>query len=209
MPLPVYGPYHAAHLYATTDVEKMLRLDDTRLSALLQKYAPRFPVMSCSAGKWFEEKETISLIRAVMRDILISPLQFHRVLGGCIVRAQNCRGPKCLVMPFGPTHAASSLATMLKNQTDLEVLLRKAPHARKDRIAGYTGDHGSSQRGKLAIVGMAGRFPDAATHEKLWELLEQGLDVHREVNRTPMKLKLLLTITRFPQIDSMLRPMLM
>jgi iron transport multicopper oxidase len=28
---------------------------------------------------------------------------------------------------------------------------------------------------------MAGRFPDAASHEKLWELLEKGLDVHREV----------------------------
>ncbi|KKY31072.1 putative polyketide synthase [Diaporthe ampelina] len=28
---------------------------------------------------------------------------------------------------------------------------------------------------------MAGRFPDAASHEKLWELLEKGLDVHRVV----------------------------
>ena len=33
----------------------------------------------------------------------------------------------------------------------------------------------------IAIVGMAGRFPDAADHEKFWELLEKGLDVHREV----------------------------
>jgi acyl transferase domain-containing protein len=28
---------------------------------------------------------------------------------------------------------------------------------------------------------MAGRFPDAASHEKLWELLAKGLDVHRVV----------------------------
>lgn len=41
--------------------------------------------------------------------------------------------------------------------------------------------NGSNGRCKLAIVGMAGRFPDAASHEKLWELLEKGLDVHREV----------------------------
>jgi len=28
---------------------------------------------------------------------------------------------------------------------------------------------------------MAGRFPDAKSHEKLWELIEKGLDVHRVV----------------------------
>lgn len=42
-------------------------------------------------------------------------------------------------------------------------------------------DINGSGRTKLAIVGMAGRFPDAASHEKLWELLERGLDVHRKV----------------------------
>lgn len=39
---------------------------------------------------------------------------------------------------------------------------------------------------KIAIVGMAGRFPGAADHNLLWELLEKGLDVHREVNIDPL-----------------------
>src|SRR5213078_4998 len=34
---------------------------------------------------------------------------------------------------------------------------------------------------KIAIVGMSGRFPDAASHELFWDLLEKGLDVHRPV----------------------------
>lgn len=37
------------------------------------------------------------------------------------------------------------------------------------------------RRSKLAIVGMAGRFPNAADHEKFWNLLEAGLDVHKRV----------------------------
>lgn len=40
---------------------------------------------------------------------------------------------------------------------------------------------GSSGTGKIAIISMAGRFPDAAGHEIFWELLEKGLDVHKEV----------------------------
>lgn len=33
----------------------------------------------------------------------------------------------------------------------------------------------------IALEGMAGRFPDATDHEKFWDLLEKGLDVHRTV----------------------------
>jgi hypothetical protein len=45
------------------------------------------------------------------------------------------------------------------------------------------GEQGSGQRStgptKIAIVG-SGRFLDAASHEKLWELLETESDIHRE-----------------------------
>jgi hypothetical protein len=58
---------------------------------------------------------------------------------------------------------------------------------------------------KIAIVGMAGRFPNAADHEKFWKLLENGLDVHREViyiaNLTILKSNNL----RFLKTVSMLR----
>ena len=34
---------------------------------------------------------------------------------------------------------------------------------------------------KIAIIGHSGRFPDAASSHKFWELLHKGLDVHRVV----------------------------
>lgn len=34
---------------------------------------------------------------------------------------------------------------------------------------------------KIAIIGMSGRFPEAADLEAFWSLLDQGLDVHRRV----------------------------
>ncbi|KFX94599.1 hypothetical protein O988_06199 [Pseudogymnoascus sp. VKM F-3808] len=181
LPLPIYGPYHASHLYSAPEIEKALRIDDYNLSEVLRNASPRFPVISCSTGQWLAEKDPKKLITTAIRDIFLEPLNFQRVLESCVTQAQNYRGTSCLVIPLGPTHAANSLVQQLKNQRDLEVHLRRAPHSKKDRIAPHTGDHGSSKRCKLAIVGMAGRFPDAATHEKLWELLEKGLALHREV----------------------------
>ncbi|KAK7703182.1 hypothetical protein SLS64_009158 [Diaporthe eres] len=39
----------------------------------------------------------------------------------------------------------------------------------------------SPNRDKIAIIGMAGRFPEAATTEALWDILRLGLDVSKEV----------------------------
>ncbi|KFY93178.1 hypothetical protein V500_03863 [Pseudogymnoascus sp. VKM F-4518 (FW-2643)] len=181
LPLPIYGPYHASHLYSAAEIEIALRLNDSNLSEVLKSASPRFPVISCSTGQWLAEKDPKKLITAVIRDILQEPLDFRRVLASCVAQAHNQRSSSCLVIPLGPTHAANSLVQLLKNETDLEVHLRRAPHSKKDRMASHTGDHGSSKKCKLAIVGMAGRFPDSATHEKLWELLEKGLVLHREV----------------------------
>lgn len=82
-----------------------------------------------------------------------------------------------LTCNIGPTQAASTLASILKAQTELEIALRR-PATDGEESAAKTF---SGAPIKLAIVGMAGRFPDAATHEKLWELLENGLAVHRVV----------------------------
>jgi len=75
---------------------------------------------------------------------------------------------------------ANSLATVLKAQTSLEIDLPRSLSAIPENPAPSNEINGTG-RTKLAIVGMSGRFPDAASHEKLWELLERGLDVHREV----------------------------
>jgi acyl transferase domain-containing protein len=40
---------------------------------------------------------------------------------------------------------------------------------------------GRLSQSKIAIVGMSGRFPDAASPGAFWDLLKQGLDVHREI----------------------------
>ena len=100
-PIPVHGPYHAAHLHSWFNAEKILRLKDAQVQRVLGNLTPRFPVMSCTTGAWYTEQTSLSLIQAVLRDILTEPLQFHKVVQGCVLAAQNYRGPRCLVIAFG------------------------------------------------------------------------------------------------------------
>ncbi|KAJ9156010.1 Conidial yellow pigment biosynthesis polyketide synthase [Pleurostoma richardsiae] len=179
--IPVYGPYHASHIHSTANIDKILRLDDPEVTDVLLHTKPRSAVMSCTTGTWFAETDTKSLLKAIVYEILNETLMFNEVLDGCLDLARDYDEAACLVIPFGPTQNAATLVNLLKSQTDVKVTLRNPPQISPESIASKIGNHGSSGKPKLAIVGMAGRFPDAASHEKLWELLEKGLDVHRVV----------------------------
>ncbi|CAK7231914.1 Type I Iterative PKS [Sporothrix curviconia] len=186
--IPVHGAYHAAHLHGDADVNTILRLDDPSVADALFKTKPRSAVMSCATGTWLSETTTEGLFEAAVYEILNEPLLFNRVLDGCVDLAHDYTSGDCIVIPFGPTQNANTLANLLRSKTDLTVMLRASPSFSSSSSSIATskpskiGNHGASaSRGKLAIVGMAGRFPDAASHEKLWELLAKGLDVHRVV----------------------------
>ncbi|KAI1389461.1 polyketide synthase [Hypoxylon trugodes] len=179
--IPVYGPYHASHLHGLVDIRKMLRLDDEAVTEALAGSKPRSVVMSCVTGAPFPETDTKSLLTAVVHEILNEPLIFHKTLSGNANEARGFNGSRVLVIPYGPTQAASTLAGVLRSQTKSEVILRPPPQVSRETTATSIGNHGSSGHCKLAIVGMAGRFPDSASHEALWELLEKGIDAHRVV----------------------------
>jgi hypothetical protein len=84
------------------------------------------------------------------------------------------------VLAMGPTALSNSLISALKVGGGLNLTL-------EDGVSWFAQNKipksvpGDLRNAKIAIVGMAGRFPNAADHEAFWQLLEQGLDVHREV----------------------------
>ncbi|KAM3072173.1 hypothetical protein ACMFMG_008629 [Clarireedia jacksonii] len=177
--IPVHGPYHAAHLRSALDVEQILHLQDPKIQNLIGQTKTKFPVMSCTTGTWYTEQDTGLLLQAVLLEMLTEPILFNKVLQGCVSKAQEFQGKQCLITSFGPTSASKVLATILESQTDLDITVRSSIDP--STLQQQNSNDISPGKCKLAIVGMAGRFPDAASHEKLWELLESGLAVHREV----------------------------
>ncbi|KAK4249290.1 hypothetical protein C7999DRAFT_12845 [Corynascus novoguineensis] len=181
--VPVFGPYHAPHIHSEVDVRALLDLDKPETQDALYRTSPRSPVMNCGTGTWFTETDTISLVASVASTVLKHTLDFTKVLSGCLEAARRFEyeDRKCLILPLGPTQNSGTLKKVLELEAKLKVTTRMPPPYAPEVTASTVGNHGSSGRCKLAIVGMAGRFPDAPSHEALWKLLEQGLDVHREV----------------------------
>jgi len=174
VPIPVYAPYHASHLHAQADIDRIL---DSQATRHLQQFRPLALIHSASSGKCQNATSTLELMRTVLGEILLEPVRWDSLLSEVVSEVTAAGSPECSVSAIGVTNVANSLASALKagGQPSISVRDHHAWTAVTDSNRGRT------QSDKIAIVGMSGRFPGAATPEALWELLEKGLDVHREV----------------------------
>lgn len=179
--LPVYGPYHAPHLHTGVNMAEILCLSDLRRSRILANYRLVLPLMSTSVGTCYEgSRDAPTVLAAVVNDILSRAFKVQDVIDGCVnlMTTSNCN--KCELISIGPNNSDNMFMKGLNSGTKVDIachLSTSTPEA-----SGATSEAPrTSRKPKLAIVGMAGRFPDAADHEKFWNLLEAGLDVHRRV----------------------------
>ncbi|KAF2707399.1 polyketide synthase-like protein [Pleomassaria siparia CBS 279.74] len=175
VPIPVYAPYHAPHLFNQSDVDRVL---DGESSAILQKYRPLAMIHSAWNGKCYTATSTLDLMRSVLREILLEPVRWDSLLDECVSEVTAFSNSPATISAIGVTNIANSLASALKAGGQTNVVVRD--HTAW-ALSNVETNKGRTQHDKVAIVGMAGRFPNAASHEALWELLEKGLDVHREV----------------------------
>lgn len=172
MALDIFGPFHAPHLYSDVDVEEVLQpIADTKVDQPSQSSR----VFSWSAETSPPGVRLDQLLRQVVSDILIRPLLFDNVTAAVVSKAKDSGRKKCTISSIGPSSALSSLVSSLRAETELEVSVGEQLGLTKSAY-----DQRRTPQ-KIAIVGMSGRFPNADNIESLWNLLEQGLDVHRRV----------------------------
>lgn len=168
------GPYHAAHLYSTSDVEAVL-------PEAKEDYGPvryeAIPFMS-AGGVDLEGRTFKTLLREATAEVLLRPLKWGSILDALEVRLRNATAQDFDIVPFG-TNAQHVFYNALK-KTDLSCML-PSTHSATITPASTVAVSSGAKKPKLAIVGMSGRFPDAKNNDAFWEILEQGLDVHKVV----------------------------
>jgi hypothetical protein len=173
--ITIWGPYHAFHLYDESDVEGIL---SPEISSFLDEYSSIHPLIGLTSTTSL--CSTLELFRSSLLEILARQVQWDTMAKRCVSDVRSSTESAIRVLAMGPTALANSLISSLKVGGGLDLSLEDyvswASHNTLPRsTSGYMKDS------KIAIVGMAGRFPNAADHEAFWKLLEQGLDVHREV----------------------------
>lgn len=174
--ITIRGPYHAAHLYDDSDVERIL---NSEILSFLDNYSSVHPLIGLSSAA--PAASTLELFRNSLLEILARQVQWDTMAKQCVSEVRSSAQSSARVLAMGPTALASSLISSLKVgggiRLSLEDYVSWSSHNTISRNLS-----GSMKDSKIAIVGMAGRFPNAADHEAFWKLLEQGLDVHREVS---------------------------
>lgn len=166
----VYAPYHASHLVSPSDLQKILRPQTKELFA---STTPKYPVCSSVTGKPIQATTGYELLEEALREIVIEPLRWDRVLK----YTASGKAEEAKVFAIGPTNLASSVVSALKASTHKVTLEDQSTWA----TVAAAGTQQSRREADIAIVGFAGRFPDAADHEAFWELMVKGLDVHRPI----------------------------
>jgi hypothetical protein len=173
--IPIRGPYHARHLFTASDVDKIIDADITRH---INQYSLIHPLVGLSTPN--PPTSTIELFQQAVMEVLTRPVQWDTLVKTCVSNIRSTPVSGVRVLAMGPTALSNSLVSALKAGGGLQLSL-------EDGVSWFAQNklpksvNGDLRNSKIAIIGMAGRFPNAADHEAFWKLLEQGLDVHREV----------------------------
>lgn len=172
--LPIYGPYHSPTFYSDENVTSILSaVQETASDA----WVPKIPIIANEGASQYESSNYAALMEHVIQDILKKPLDWESVCVNCI-KAVDVEAPEqCRITAMGSRHGANSLKSAFTNKgVSYTVVLEDAkPQDIPRRSSAGIG------KSPIAIVGMSGRYPDAASLEQFWDLLKRGVDTHREI----------------------------
>ena len=131
-----------------------------------------------STGRSVERRDFRQALQAAVEQILLQPIRWSDIHDELQASIRDISPKTFDVTPIGTT-ADQLIYTMLK-QTPLRTLL-PSTQAQVSRSSSENVSSPSQKKPKLAIIGMSGRFPGAKDNEAFWDLLYQGLDVHKPV----------------------------
>ncbi|KAG9871680.1 putative polyketide synthase, partial [Aureobasidium melanogenum] len=178
MALPVYGGLcHAPHIYGADDVQKLM--SGINWSAI---ETSTLPLYSTSSGRPYPACNFSGMIEHVLSELLTQAICWDSVVAGVSHRIRSPAVSTLSLYCLGNSLPLHELKTALVDTvSSLEIstellttwIYRPTNNDSAPRSAGQS---------KLAIVGMSCRLPGGATDiEKFWKLLEDGLDVSRQI----------------------------
>ena len=167
--LPVYAPYHAAHLFSKHDIEAIL---ETTSADKWLNNSTSLPIVSSTTGQLIRRGNFRSMLEAALEDILLRPICLENVIQGVAYIARFSSNSTITLYPLG-----TSPETLLCSALERKGYSVSIPQNHKSNFSAQMpllqpspSSRGTNARSKIAILGMSGRFPESEDPTAFWEL---------------------------------------
>lgn len=182
--LPVYGGLcHADHIYSQADVREVVG-ESRGLRELDAKSTPiTLRALSTSTGKTFAGTNASELFESILTEIMTCKIRWDAVVEALVQQATENLATVFQVLVFRNSLPIYDLtSTFSSERPGLNVTVQELIPCLTAKADPASTAPGGTNKAKIAIIGMSCRMPGGATDtEKFWDLLEQGLDVHRKI----------------------------
>lgn len=142
----------------------------------------RSPLLSSSSGKPMQGETFHDLLPQIIDDVFTNKIQEGQLLHAC---GKSLDGEKSTQLI--PIIAAGLHRRLESHLGAAHSRLHLNPSPSQPSVA-YPKDAQSSSEG-VAIIGMSGRFPGAESLDEFWTVLEQGVDLCRQIPRNRFDIK--------------------
>lgn len=118
--LPIYGPYHAPHLYNDASLATILESLPRHSDSLP---TPLIPILSNNNDELYNASNFSQLLNGILQEILLKPLNWEKICEICVAEVQAAGSEQCQVVPIGLNNAKNSLVNALKKRGEFDVIL--------------------------------------------------------------------------------------
>ncbi|KAK3674110.1 Type I Iterative PKS [Recurvomyces mirabilis] len=170
-PLSINTPFHAPHLFDSADIDAIMQDVCTTSGQLKQRIA----LIASDTGARVVGEDLAQLLRRAVDGALRARIDWNAILSSstnCLAGPQQTR---IRVWPIASGASALLITALGSSAVSDERMNRKLV---PDVQSGPSHRFGDS---KIAIVGYSGRFPDAASNDEFWAMLQAGKDTHRTI----------------------------
>ena len=178
--LPIYGPYHAPQLYPETMPSQISETASILLTEKCPRRTSALPLMIADQeGPILQGVDRSILLTKAIEYVLRCKTRIDILSTTVKEQLEGDRELACEIAFCGPSKALTCVVDELRSNSCIGLSVLNLEDFNMSLPSGIRIQ--TSQKPKLAIIGMSGRFPDAPDHQSFWNLLEAGIDLHRKV----------------------------
>lgn len=170
----IQGMWHTSRVYGAEHVAQVMpKIESTRQLHI--------PLISTVSGESFREIETGVLLEQIMEEILTETVRWDLVINAVSDQLKRLKPQSAELVSIQPSHYNQKLLERWRSELPETSVSELAMVPAAIDLAVDRSPPKDTRSSKIAVVGMACRFPGADSTDEFWNRLMQRQDMHRTV----------------------------